>query len=439
MTTTITFKKKYPHLIKPVNKGNIHRILKDISQLQSEIFEYHETSIIPSADASSIIGKRFEMEDTYKITKLSNGAEFYGVFDGHGGWEISALINDVLAKKFEVNLQANKTFDHTNINAVTELIRTVCLDLGKEIFELTNCRTIGSTAVFALRFGQYLYLANIGDSTGIIIRSPAGDDQSNLLLKTKNHKPYDKKERIRIEKRGAYVFDGRVNGQLAVSRSFGDNYYNIKHQKTYSGFETVVTHEPDIYSFIIPEPNTTSDTNISQTDYYLILGSDGLWDNCLFENIASDLELDSESNSEDDPNSEQIYSNKFTFKQLADIVISKSSRQASIEIVKLAYHTGIYDNITALVVKLTDKSSSAETSAEPIEMEHDDDNDDTQPIEVECDNIQPTNEKCDNVQSNDTDCDNTQPIEVECDNIQPTNEKCDNVQSNDTDCNNTTN
>jgi serine/threonine protein phosphatase PrpC len=360
MSTTIAFKKKFPYLIKPIDKGDIRNKMPDfVSYLQVEMFEYHEVSVLPNADAASIIGGRFGMEDTYKIAKLSNSTEFYGVFDGHGGWEISALLKDVLAKKFEDLLQSNKTFDYTNVSVVTELIRTVCLDLGKEIFELINCRTIGSTAVFALRFGQYLYLVNIGDSTGVVI-----DNQGNLLIKTKNHKPDDKDEKNRIEKHGAKVSNGRVNGQLAVSRSFGDNYYNSKHQKMYSGFETVVTHEPDIYSFVIPpEPENC----------YLILGSDGLWDNCSFENIIPD---------------ETINTNKFTFKQLADIVISKSPRQASLEIVELAYHSGVGDNITAVVVALTDNYISAEppgsNDVESDDVESDDvELESTQPIDIE--------------------------------------------------------
>ena len=42
---------------------------------------------------------------------------------------------------------------------------------------------------------------------------------------SKDHKPDDEKERDRIIKAGGYISDGRINGNLNLSRAIGDLEY----------------------------------------------------------------------------------------------------------------------------------------------------------------------------------------------------------------------
>lgn len=75
------------------------------------------------------------------------------------------------------------------------------------------------------------------------------------------HKPNNETEKARIEKSGGTVAFAantwRVNGSLAVARSFGDVDYQS------SG----VTSEPEVKSF-----------DLDGTEDYLIIGCDGLWE-----------------------------------------------------------------------------------------------------------------------------------------------------------------
>jgi len=111
----------------------------------------------------------------------------------------------------------------------------------------------GSTAVTAILVDkQKLYVANVGDSRAVLSRNDQAVQMST------DHEPNT--ERGSIEDRGGFVSNmpgdvARVNGQLAVSRAFGDK--NLK---------THLRSDPDI---------KTADIN-NDTDL-LILASDGLW------------------------------------------------------------------------------------------------------------------------------------------------------------------
>ena len=64
-----------------------------------------------------------------------------------------------------------------------------------------------------------LYVANSGDSRSVLCRNNGPFDMSV------DHKPDNIEEKRRIEKAGGYVSDGRVNGNLNLSRALGDLEY----------------------------------------------------------------------------------------------------------------------------------------------------------------------------------------------------------------------
>jgi len=111
----------------------------------------------------------------------------------------------------------------------------------------------GSTAVTAIVIdSRKLWVANVGDSRAVLSR------RGQAIQMSVDHEPNT--ERGSIENRGGFVSNmpgdvARVNGQLAVSRAFGDK--NLK---------THLRSDPDV---------TPADIDVD-TDF-LILASDGLW------------------------------------------------------------------------------------------------------------------------------------------------------------------
>lgn len=95
----------------------------------------------------------------------------------------------------------------------------------------------GSTALIALMEGSKLFVANVGDSRGVMC-----DSRGNAIPLSFDHKPQSAKEHKRIQEAGGFIaFKGvwRVSGILATSRALGD--YPLK--------PNLVIADPDILTF----------------------------------------------------------------------------------------------------------------------------------------------------------------------------------------------
>ena len=82
-----------------------------------------------------------------------------------------------------------------------------------------------------------------------------------------DHKPDNDEEKKRIEAAGHFIEDSRVDGNLALSRAFGDFQYKDKNER--DAKDQAVTAFPDVKTF-----DRHSD------DKFIILACDGIWD-CL--------------------------------------------------------------------------------------------------------------------------------------------------------------
>ena len=132
----------------------------------------------------------------------------------------------------------------------------------KEGFNSNNEESFaGCTANVALIVDNDLYVANAGDSRSVI-------SENNIAIEMSiDHKPEDEIERNRITKAGGSIYDGRVNGNLNLSRAIGDFEYKRQEKLNYD--EQLIICKPDIKKYVI-----NKDTS------YLIMGCDGIWE-CL--------------------------------------------------------------------------------------------------------------------------------------------------------------
>jgi protein phosphatase len=170
---------------------------------------------------SSINGYRKSMEDSHSCYIGTN--YFFGVFDGHANDKASQYFSELLPKE----LLAENSFPIPKENIVKK-----CFELDEKFRE--DFENGGTTATFAIvgRMPNNKYLAqicNIGDSRIMILRkkinSETGGISFDKIYVTATRKPNDLDEKMRIEKAGGYVRMNRVDGDLAVSRAFGDHMY----------------------------------------------------------------------------------------------------------------------------------------------------------------------------------------------------------------------
>jgi len=155
------------------------------------------------------------MEDAHSMMVLDDetGALFVGIFDGHNGAECSVNA----ARSMEAVLK--KEPRPITEQRVTEIV----VDIDRKYIAANG--TDGSTGVFVIMTpaegGFALQVANIGDSRAMLWSA----ESKQCVSLTEDHKPTNPRERARIEAAGIHVENGRVNGDLAVARAFGDCQY----------------------------------------------------------------------------------------------------------------------------------------------------------------------------------------------------------------------
>lgn len=281
-----------------------------------------------NAAVYAIQGYRPYMEDRFVISHNINntGVSIYAIFDGHGGEFAASYAAEHLVpnlgskitklkrllvdknmghdlKPLTVNAEApeeegrlfrrveknSNTDNNNNIveqqTSETDLLSYIVGDkinykklLNDEILAVDRVivdigikkkATVGSTALIALVDDNNLMVANVGDSRGVMC-----DGQGNTVPLSYDHKPNDEKEKSRIETNGGFVSRRnerscwRVNGRLALSRALGD--YPFKENN-------VVIAEPDTLVFDLKKYNPS----------FLVLASDGLWDEFSNEETVS--------------------------------------------------------------------------------------------------------------------------------------------------------
>ena len=117
----------------------------------------------------------------------------------------------------------------------------------------------GCTANVALLVKNELYVSNAGDSRCVLSSKGVAIEMSY------DHKPDNDIEKDRIHKAGGYISDGRINGNLNLSRAIGDLEY--KKDDKIGVHEQLIVAVPDIKKRIL-----TSD------DEFIVLGCDGIWE-----------------------------------------------------------------------------------------------------------------------------------------------------------------
>ena len=321
-------------------------------------------------------GWRKRQEDAH-IAAISQGdkkdIDIFGVFDGHGGKEISQFVSNHFTKELidnknlnkdmskalketfikmdelmqtsegieEIKKHARKSKEEDDIqskneppNSQMQLISQIIGPKDPEandIYMRTGC----TACVMSIdETNKKLYFANAGDSRVVMCRKGVAEAQSE------DHKPEMESEKNRIYKADGWISDGRVKGNLNLTRGFGDLEY--KQNKNLKPEEQMITANPDIKVV-----DFTNDID------FVIIGCDGIWD-CLKNQEACDFVIKK-------------------LKENPDIKISKIVEDMLDSIVAkdLYNETGVgCDNMTCIVILFKkDKKEEKENKEEKKEKD----------------------------------------------------------------------
>ena len=232
---------------------------------------------------SAMQGWRLEMEDAHTcetdLHKLK-GWSFFAVFDGHAGSKVSEYCSKYL---LNILMERLTEKDGEDVEKMKDKIKLGFLEVDERLQKQQKAGKGqddrgGTTAISCLVSPTKFIWANCGDSRGLLCR------EGNLSYCTVDHKPFNEKERSRIEKAGGQVMMQRVNGSLAVSRALGD--FDFKRADDKKQNEQLVSPEPEVD--IIER---------SEHDQFLLIACDGVFDVMSNEEIVKfvlhHLELES--------------------------------------------------------------------------------------------------------------------------------------------------
>ena len=301
-------------------------------------------------------GWRKRQEDAH-IAAVSQGdkkdIDVFGVFDGHGGKEISQFVSNHFTQELVINknlpADMSQALKETFIKmdeimqtpeSIEEIKKYARLSKEQDDLQSKNeppnsqmalisqlippkdpeandisMRTGCTACVMSIdETNKKLYFANAGDSRVVLCKNGVAE------AKSEDHKPEMDSEKTRIYKADGWISDGRVKGNLNLTRGFGDLEY--KQNKNLKPEDQMITANPDI-----------NVEDFSKDMDFVIIGCDGIWD-CLTNQEACDFV------------SKRLKENK-------DIKISKIIEEMmdSIVATDLYNETGVgCDNMTCIVI-----------------------------------------------------------------------------------------
>uniref|UniRef100_A0A6V7QSJ8 protein-serine/threonine phosphatase n=1 Tax=Ananas comosus var. bracteatus TaxID=296719 RepID=A0A6V7QSJ8_ANACO len=197
------------------------------------------------------------------------------------------LYRDELYKECSIALQGGLLLSSKNFAAIRDAIEKAFENVDKRLLswleQFGEDVDSGATATVMFVSNDVLIISHVGDSSVVISRNGKAE------VLTNPHRPYgnntvslDEVKRIRAA--GGWIVDGRICGDISVSRAFGDVRFKTgKNEMLVKGVEEgrwtekfvsriqfkgdLVTSSPDIYQLELG-----SDVEL------ILVASDGLWD-----------------------------------------------------------------------------------------------------------------------------------------------------------------
>lgn len=189
---------------------------------------------------------------------------FFAVLDGHAGAQVAEATQKTLVATVLNELALSERAGSISGAETEKALKKGFLVHDKNLAAdgRVNGTGAGCTCVSVLVTPSHLTFANLGDSRAIFVRD------GRLQQETADHKPALTTEMQRVYGAGGIVLRDRIDGTLAVSRSFGD--FDFKQRSDLPLTLQKVSPEPDTFSVPRSAGSTSSE--------FVLLACDGVWD-----------------------------------------------------------------------------------------------------------------------------------------------------------------
>ncbi|KAL6523209.1 hypothetical protein OROGR_016812 [Orobanche gracilis] len=276
------FRKTYTSYLNSLKKDDYRDLSEssDDTLLWSRHIERHSHGEFSFAVAQA----NAVLEDHSQVETGTN-ATFVGVYDGHGGDEVSRYISDHLSAHLLSLARESRGISEDIIrNAFSETENGFLAVVRRDYASRPLVASVGSCCLVGVIWNRTLFVANLGDSRAVL-------GYSNRLNKivaeqlTQDHNASVKEVRkelqvlhpgdtqIVVKRQGVW----RVKGIIQISRSIGDAYLKSPHFALGPSFPRFHLPVPLSRGVLRADPDVIT-RNLRPTDRFVIFASDGLWD-----------------------------------------------------------------------------------------------------------------------------------------------------------------
>ncbi|KAE8077669.1 hypothetical protein FH972_016212 [Carpinus fangiana] len=216
-----------------------------------------------------------------------DGFSFAAVFDGHGGFSSVKFLRDELYKECVAALQGGLLLKGKDFKNIREALQEAFVKADTKLLNWLEMSgeedESGSTATVMFIGNDMLFISHVGDSCVVLSRS------GKVEVLTNPHRPYGSnkaslQEIKRVRDAGGWINNGRICGDIAVARAFGDMRFKTKKNemlkkgvaegKWSEKFVSRVQFNADL---VVASPDIFQAALGSDVEFVL-LASDGLWD-----------------------------------------------------------------------------------------------------------------------------------------------------------------
>ena len=254
-----------------------------------------------SVNGLSLSGNK-RCEDKFSTYEIDLGKNKKGLFlsllDGHGGETVAEYANLFMFPYFLEFYQKDEKENNEDKRIVNALEKTyariedelLLLSFSKKILKGDKKFTqMGSCAMTAIIYNNKIYIANLGDSKARLFSYEDNKYEVQKITKTFNSRKKDEQKMLQkkfpndkdiftcYNEKSCYV-----KGMLQPTRSLADFYLKYKIfdlpndiLKNYKKYENEINNYKGPYISSKPDIKII---NLKYSDKYLIMASDGLWD-----------------------------------------------------------------------------------------------------------------------------------------------------------------